>query len=154
MCLPRWRLAKHMPETNDELFIVDASSMITLFHRKVSVRKLNSLVDDGRLKIPRRVAAELKNTNDKCGIWVRNHIDQVSIRETTDNVRDLARILTSYKDTLTTGKNSADGVIVAMGLHFKGTRTVVSDDVGIQTACHKEDLHCLPVAVFRRLTEL
>lgn len=133
-------------------YLADASSLITLFHRKVSVRKLNALVEGGRLRIPYRVGVELKRKSDKCGLWVRSRSDQLCISETSTNVPELQRVIVSHKDVLTTTKGSADAVIVAMGLYFRDSRTVVSDDIGIQTACYKEGLLVLTVGVFQRLT--
>lgn len=142
-----------MPSTDPELYLADSSSLISLFNRKFNIRVLNKLVADGRLKVPNRVAAELKRQNDTLGIWIKSHGNCI-IKESNENIKDFSRIARQYSDVLTETRSAADPVVVAMGLFFRDARLVVSDDAGIQLACAREGVRCLPLSAFMRATGL
>jgi Domain of unknown function (DUF4411) len=134
---------------NSDQYLGDASSLITLFNQKTSVRKLSALVTSGRLRIPKRVAAELKRQPDKVNYWITSH-PEIVILERSEHLRELDRILRTYSQELTSTPSAADPVIIAMALFFNGARVVLTDDAGIQIVCVRENLRFLPVQAFRR----
>jgi rRNA maturation endonuclease Nob1 len=124
-----------------------------LFNRKFSVRRLNRLADEGVLKVPTRVANELRKERDKVGLWVESH-RECWIRETAENMKEFDRVVRVYGSLLTETSSAADPTVVALGVYFRDSRTVVSDDAGIQVACAHEGLICLPLPAFMKLVGL
>ena len=131
-------------------YLFDASALINVYKDGLRARQLTSLAKSGKLRVPKRVAKEIRRRDDRLKSWVNNHPEAV-ITETNENTAQLERIMREYSQELGTSRRSADHVIVAMGLHYREQRVVVTDDAGIQAACFREDLRFLPFQAFRHV---
>lgn len=140
MTAPLWR------------YLFDTSALVNLVNADVRVRVLTGLADTGVLRLPERVAKEIRRRDDRLKDWVERHPEAV-IRATTENTAELERVARAHRDVLGPSRRSADAVLVAMALYYRD-RTVVADDTGIQAACFREGLQCLAFQTFRRVQGL
>ncbi len=133
--------------------LVDATSLITLFNQRVVLKRLNALATSGEFRIPGAVAREVRRGSDRAKNWVVAHPEAV-IRERDEHVQHVARVAREYRLVLTTSTKSADCVVVSMGIYFRESKTVISDDPGVSAACFSERVRVLSTAAYRRLTGL
>jgi rRNA maturation endonuclease Nob1 len=113
------------------------------------MRSLTPLAREGRLVIPNAVARELRRRQDSIREWVDRHTE-CRLPETNENMVQLPRIMSGYADFIGSS-GGADPSVIAMGLYYRDTYTVVTDDGGIQAVCYREALAFLTSAAFRRL---
>lgn len=136
-------------------YLFDTSALINLVRSgRVRVPRLTRLADSGALRLPNRVAKEIRKRDDQLKRWVDSH-PEFCIHENDTNTSELQRILQEHGNQFTKTGRLADAVVVAMAISFQEQgMVVISDDTGIQTVCHLEDIRCLPSGVFRRIESL
>ncbi len=133
--------------------LMDATSVITLFSRKVPGRKMNDLGNAGKVRLPGAVQRELERGTDKAASWIRAHPEFV-IKERDEHLREIARVARVHGSILTTSRQSADVVLVSMAIFYRDSKMVVTDDAGVQAACARERLISLPVGAFQLMARL
>jgi predicted nucleic acid-binding protein len=131
-------------------YLFDASALIEYFVRGKKPRPLTRLANDGRLQVPQRVHREVVKANDRARTWTERHRDNVVIRETDANIAHLERVSRAHAGVLTTAKGAADPIVVAMAIYYP-ERVVVTEDRGVQVACHLERVRWVPLDVFLRV---
>lgn len=141
---------------NPYVYLADTSAMLDLAHAGTRLKSLTKLVNQGRLRLPAPVAAELKGKVDAMRTWINRHQRQCVIQTTNDHVQELRRISTQYRDYLKV--SNADPLVVCMGLYYQranqGTWLVLTSDGGIQATCIMEQIRFIPTNAFRRLEHI
>lgn len=132
-------------------YLADTSALLELTkgrQAEVRPRAFTKLVQDGSLWIPAAVAREIRRRDDKLKEWLDRHPECI-VQETDQNVAELTRIALQYEDELRYSANGADPSVVAMGIYYRDSRVVVTNDAGIQVACYEEGIPFLTAAAFR-----
>ena len=129
-------------------YLFDASALINLVRGGRRPRQLTRLVDSGTLRLPGRVAQEIRRRDDQIKDWVNQHPDAI-IRETHVNTAELERIAIDHARLLGQSRRGADAVLIAMALHYGDQGITVTDDGGIQAVCFEEGIPFLTSPAFR-----
>ena len=129
-------------------YLFDASALINLVRGGRRPRQLTRLVDSGTLRLPGRVAQEIRRRDDQIRDWVNQHPDAI-IRETRVNTAELERIAIDHARLLGQSRRGADAVLVAMALYYGDQGITVTDDGGIQAVCFEEGIPFLTSPSFR-----
>ena len=129
-------------------YLFDASALINLVRGRMRPRQLTRLVDSDTLRLPGRVAQEIRRRDDQIKDWVNQHPNAI-IRETPVNTAELERIAVDYAHLLGQSRRGADAVLVAMALHYGNQGIIVTDDGGIQAVCFEEGIPYLTSPAFR-----
>ncbi len=130
-------------------YLFDTSALINLVRGGVRTQRLSRLVESGALRLPGRVAKEIRRRDDRLKDWVERNRDTI-IRETTENTAELERIAREYSGILGRSRRGADPVLIAMALYYGEQGILVTDDGGIQAVCFEEGIPFLTSPAFRR----
>ncbi len=137
-------------------YLMDSSALIKLVSPRdaqARPRDLSKLLREGRLRIPDGVGREVARGDDRLKRWVA--ANPSCIQPATDvNVSELLRITRNYKELFGPSVLGADPLVVAMGLYYRGSWTVVANDAGVQAACFREGLAYLTSEALLRIEEL
>lgn len=149
------------------VYVCDTSALIDIHqHFPKHFRKLKSLVEQNRLRIPESVSRELKRRSNKVSAalqtWAKTYQQLIVIVGRVNRLRtEVPRIDVAYGEKVSVGgreypgfwhssagRKAADAQVVAVAKVFGWT--VVSDDRAVRYACLLERVECIGWSEFAR----
>lgn len=144
---------------SDPTYSFDSSALIHAWRRAYRPRnfpsfwrKMEELVEEGRIKISSEVYSELEKKDDDVFAWCKQHKEAIFV-DIDEDVQDrVIEIMTSHPRIVDTknGKSGGDPFVVAIASCEKEISTVVTEEHPggnrIPQVCSEEGIDCINLA--------